>query len=81
MATTVKGTHVWCQKGGFIYFANVFTSSAGLLLLSLTDTLLWKTYWQNYTWWNITYDAALVLEERHERGGILDDKMYCHEKE
>lgn len=50
MATAVTGTHLWCQKGGLIYFANVFTSGAGLLLLSLTDIVFYKINWQNHTW-------------------------------
>lgn len=48
MATAVIDTHLWCQKVGLIYFANVFTSSVGLLLLSLTDIVLWKINEQNH---------------------------------
>lgn len=34
---TMATAALWCQKGGLIYFANVFTSCVGLLLLGLTD--------------------------------------------
>lgn len=84
MATAVIDTHLWCQEGGFIYFADVFSSSSsssvGLLLLSLTDTVLWKINGQNHNWC-ITYDTGLVPEERHERGRIRNNMKYCREWE
>lgn len=57
MATAVMGTQLWCQKGGLIYFADVFTRRVGLLLLSLTDIVIWKINGQNH----MMYDILLII--------------------
>lgn len=83
MATAAIDTHLWCQKWGLIYFANVFTSTGGLLLTEPDWHGLMENKWAEPHLIHGALPALLVGSPgRDMKGdGSFYDKEYCREWE